>query len=376
MADSMTGAILALADGRIFRGDAFGAIGNTVGEVCFNTSLTGYQEILTDPSYTDQMVTFTYPHIGNVGVNVDDMESESISVRGCIVRAPARITSNYRAEQSLVEWLEEKGVVGISGIDTRALVRHLRDFGAQNGVIASDGMSEDDAVAMAKGWQGLEGRDLVGQVSRENQEQWKQGGSYELDKVAYNQPEADKHVVAFDFGCKRNIFRKLADRGLNVSIVPAQASAAEVLALKPDGIFLSNGPGDPAAVGYAVETIRELLDADVPIFGICMGHQLLSQALGLSTFKLKFGHRGGNHPVKDETTGKVEITSQNHGFAVCEDNLPEHVEITHRSLFDGTVEGLRVKGKSIFSVQHHPEASPGPQDSDYLFDHFAEQIRA
>ena len=376
MADSMTGAILALADGRIFRGDAFGAIGNTVGEVCFNTSLTGYQEILTDPSYTDQMITFTYPHIGNVGVNVDDMESESISVRGCIVRAPARITSNYRAEQSLVEWLEEKGVVGISGIDTRALVRHLRDFGAQNGVIASDGMSEDDAVAMAKGWQGLEGRDLVGQVSRENQEQWKQGGSYELDKVAYNQPEADKHVVAFDFGCKRNIFRKLADRGLNVSIVPAQASAAEVLALKPDGIFLSNGPGDPAAVGYAVETIRELLDADVPIFGICMGHQLLSQALGLSTFKLKFGHRGGNHPVKDETTGKVEITSQNHGFAVCEDNLPEHVEITHRSLFDGTVEGLRVKGKSIFSVQHHPEASPGPQDSDYLFDRFAEQIRA
>ena len=376
MADSMTGAILALADGRIFRGEAFGAIGNTVGEVCFNTSLTGYQEILTDPSYTDQMITFTYPHIGNVGINEDDMESESISVRGCIVRAPARITSNYRAEKPLVEWLQEKGVVGIAGIDTRALVRHLRDFGAQNGVIASDGMSEDDAVAMAKGWHGLEGRDLVGQVSRDQQEQWKQGGSFDLDSMSYGHPDADKHVVAFDFGCKRNIFRKLADRRLNVSIIPAQTSAADVLAMNPDGIFLSNGPGDPAAVGYAVDTIRELLDADIPIFGICMGHQLLSQALGLSTFKLKFGHRGGNHPVKDETTGKIEITSQNHGFAVCDDHIPDHVEVTHRSLFDGTIEGVCVKGKSIFSVQHHPEASPGPQDSDYLFDRFAEQIRA
>jgi len=375
MADSMTGAILALADGRVFRGEAFGAIGNTVGEVCFNTALTGYQEILTDPSYTDQIITFTYPHIGNVGVNEDDMESPSISVRGCIVRAPARLTSNYRAEQTLVEWLEEKDIVGIAGIDTRALVRHLRDFGAQNGVIASDGMSEEDAVAMACSWQGLEGRDLVGQVSRETKSEWQQG-SYDLNAVSYHQPVADKHVVAFDFGCKRNIFRKLADRGLNVSIVPAQTTAADILAMNPDGIFLSNGPGDPAAVAYAVDTIRELLDADIPIFGICMGHQLLSQALGLSTFKLKFGHRGGNHPVKDETTGKIEITSQNHGFAVADDNIPEHVEITHRSLFDGTVEGLRVKGKSIFSVQYHPEASPGPQDSDYLFDRFAEQIRS
>ncbi len=370
MADSMTKAILALADGQVFHGEAFGAIGNTVGEVCFNTSMTGYQEILTDPSYTDQIITFTYPHIGNVGINPNDMESDSVSVRGCIVRAPSRITSNYRAEGDLDAWLADHGVVGIAGIDTRALVRNLRDNGAQNGVIASDGMSEADAVARAREWVGLDGRDLVGQVSCENQRQWRQG-SYDLDRGDFQSPECAKHVVAFDFGCKRNIFRKLADRGLKVTIVPASASAADVLAMNPDGIFLSNGPGDPAAVGYAVETIRELLYADTPIFGICMGHQLLSQALGLSTFKLKFGHRGGNHPVKDETTGKIEITSQNHGFAVADDHIPAHVEITHRSLFDGTIEGLQVKGKPIFSVQYHPEASPGPQDADYLFDRFA-----
>jgi len=370
MADSMTKAILALADGQVFHGEAFGTIGNTVGEVCFNTSMTGYQEILTDPSYTDQIITFTYPHIGNVGINPDDMESDSVSVRGCIVRAPSRITSNYRAEGDLDAWLADHGVVGIAGIDTRALVRKLRDNGAQNGVIASDGMSEADAVARAREWVGLDGRDLVGQVSCENQRQWRQG-SYDLDRGDFQSPECARHVVAFDFGCKRNIFRKLADRGLKVTIVPASASAADVLAMNPDGIFLSNGPGDPAAVGYAVKTIRELLDADTPIFGICMGHQLLSQALGLSTFKLKFGHRGGNHPVKDETTGKIEITSQNHGFAVADDHIPAHVEITHRSLFDGTIEGLQVKGKPIFSVQYHPEASPGPQDADYLFDRFA-----
>jgi carbamoyl-phosphate synthase small subunit len=372
-------AILALADGRIFRGQAFGAIGESVGEVCFNTSLTGYQEILTDPSYTDQIITFTYPHIGNVGTNADDYESESASVRGCIVRAPARITSNYRSESDFGTWLKEQNVVGIADIDTRALVRHLRDIGAQNGVIASNGMSEEDAVARANAWAGLEGRDLVGQVSCDETSVWApEGGSgtYDLDAVCYRNVEADKHVVAFDFGCKRNIYRKLSDRGLKVSIVPAQTSASEILAMNPDGIFLSNGPGDPAAVGYAVEEIRKLLDSDTPIFGICMGHQLLSQALGLSTFKLKFGHRGGNHPVKDETTGKIEITSQNHGFAVSDDSVPDHVEITHRSLFDGTVEGLKVKDKPIFSVQYHPEASPGPQDADYLFDRFADLIRS
>jgi carbamoyl-phosphate synthase small subunit len=368
-------AILALADGRIFKGKALGAAGHTVGEVCFNTSMTGYQEILTDPSYTHQIITFTYPHIGNVGVNDVDMESNKISVRGLIVRAPARITSNYRAEKDMATWLIENGVVGIADIDTRALVRHLRDNGAQNGVIASDGMSEADAVAMARGWHGLEGRDLVGQVSRKQTERW-DVGSYGLDAASFQTPELHKHVVAFDFGCKNNIFRKLVDRGLKVSIVPANTSAAAVLAMNPDGIFLSNGPGDPAAVGYAVDTIRELLHASKPIFGICMGHQLLAQALGLSTFKLKFGHRGGNHPVKDLTTGKIEITSQNHGFAVRDEHVPEHVEITHRSLFDGTVEGLKVKDKPVFSVQYHPEASPGPQDADYLFDRFAEMLSA
>jgi carbamoyl-phosphate synthase small subunit len=361
---------LVLADGRVFNGQAYGAIGHCVGEVCFNTSLTGYQEILTDPSYTDQIMTFTYPHIGNVGINDVDMESDAISVRGLIVRAPTQITSNYRSEGDLQAWLQEKGVVGLAGIDTRALVRHLRDNGAQNGVITSDGMSAEDALAMARGWDGLEGRDLVGQVSRKAVESW-DIGTYDLDATAFETPELKKHVVAFDYGCKRNIFRKLVDRGLKVTIVPAQATAAEVLAMKPDGIFLSNGPGDPAAVSYAVDTIRELLKADTPIFGICMGHQLLSQALGMSTFKLKFGHRGGNHPVKDETTGKIEITSQNHGFAVHDENVPEHVEITHRSLFDGTVEGLRVKDRPVFSVQYHPEASPGPHDADYLFDRFA-----
>jgi len=370
---SETQAILALADGRIFRGVAFGATGNTVGEVCFNTSLTGYQEILTDPSYTDQIMTFTYPHIGNVGVNAQDMESGDIAVRGLIVRAPARKTSSYRAEQDLEDWLISKSVVGIAGIDTRALVRHLRDHGAQHGVIASDGMSEQEAVEKANAWVGLEGRDLVGKVSCSELSTWQQG-TYDIDAAAYKNPAIEKHVVAFDFGCKRNIFRKLSDRGLKVSIVPAQTSAKDVLAMNPDGIFLSNGPGDPSAVGYAVDTIRELVAGDIPIFGICMGHQLLSQALGLQTFKLKFGHRGGNHPVKDETTGKIEITSQNHGFAVADDVVPDSVEITHRSLFDGTVEGLCVKDKPIFSVQYHPEASPGPQDADYLFDRFADLL--
>ena len=375
MTDSDTGAILALADGRIFHGAAMGAIGNTVGEVCFNTAMTGYQEILTDPSYTDQIITFTYPHIGNVGVNRHDMESDAISVRGCIVRAPARITSNFRAEQDLNAWLTDHGVVGIAGIDTRALVRHLRDHGAQNGVIASDGMAVNAAIAMAAGWAGLAGRDLVGQVSCKQPYDWQQG-CYALDAGDYSTPVCNKHVVAFDFGCKRNIFRKLADRGLKVSVVPASTSASAIMAMHPDGIFLSNGPGDPAAVGYAVNTIRMLLDTDTPIFGICMGHQLLSQALGLSTFKLKFGHRGGNHPVRDETTGKIEITSQNHGFAVADADIPAHVEITHRSLFDGTIEGLKVKDRPVFSVQYHPEASPGPQDADYLFDRFAALINA
>ncbi len=373
-ATSPTPAFLALADGRIFQGVSLGAVGNTIGEVCFNTSMTGYQEILTDPSYTDQIITFTYPHIGNVGVNEVDMESDKISVRGLIVRAPARQTSNYRAEQSLEAWLQANNVVGIADIDTRALVRHLRDNGSQTGVIASDSMSEEEAVKQAQAWEGLEGKDLVGQVSRTDIDTWRHG-TYQLDNTVFTSPVTNKHVVAFDFGCKKNIFRKLTDRGIKVSMVPAGTSAQEVLDMNPDGIFLSNGPGDPAAVGYAVETIKELIAKDTPIFGICMGHQLLSQALGLKTFKLKFGHRGGNHPVKDLTTGKVEITSQNHGFAVADDEVPADIEVTHRSLFDHTVEGLKVKNKPIFSVQYHPEASPGPQDADYLFDRFSDLMK-
>jgi len=373
-ATTPTPAFLALADGRIFHGIALGATGNTIGEVCFNTSMTGYQEILTDPSYTEQIITFTYPHIGNVGVNEVDEESDKISVRGLIVRAPARQTSNYRAEQSLQTWLETNNVVGIADIDTRALTRHLRDNGSQTGVISSDGMSEEEAVKQAQAWEGLEGKDLVGQVSRKESDTWRQG-TYNLDNAVFTSPTSNKHVVAFDFGCKNNIFRKLTDRGIKVSVVPANTSAQDVLDMNPDGIFLSNGPGDPAAVSYAVETIKILIEKDTPIFGICMGHQLLSQALGLKTFKLKFGHRGGNHPVKDLTTGKVEITSQNHGFAVADDDVPSHVEVTHRSLFDNTVEGLKVKNKSIFSVQYHPEASPGPQDADYLFDRFNELLK-
>ncbi len=367
-------AILVLEDGRVFHGAALGAIGHTVGEVCFNTSMTGYQEILTDPSYREQIMTFTQPHIGNVGVNRDDMESEHAAVRGCVVRAYARITSNYRAEQDLDGWLREQGVVGIHGVDTRALVRHLRIHGAQRGVIASDSTSIEQAQDMARKWPGLEGRDLVGEASCREEKSWQGGGGYDLAKGCWREaPNARAQVVVLDFGCKRNIFRKLAERGLDLRIVPAWTSAESILEMKPDGVFLSNGPGDPSAVGYAVETIRRLLhERDLPIFGICMGHQLLSLALGLQTFKLKFGHRGGNHPVRDESSGHIEITSQNHGFAVREQSIPEEVEITHRSLFDGTVEGLRLRERPVFSVQYHPESSPGPHDSEALFDRFAE----
>ncbi len=362
-------AILALADGRIFHGRTYGHHGRVAGEVCFNTSMTGYQEILTDPSYADQIITFTYPHIGNVGVNDTDMESADVAVRGLIVRAPARVTSSYRAEADLETWLKEHKVTGIAGIDTRALVRHLRDHGARNGVIASDGTGEDEAVGLARAWEGLEGRDLVGCVSRRHASGWNQGG-YDLDASRHRSGGDVWHVAVLDFGCKSNILRRLVERDCRLTVMPAATTVKEVLDVQPDGVFLSNGPGDPSAVSYAVDTIRGLLETGIPMFGICMGHQLLSQALGLPTFKLKFGHRGGNHPVRDETTGRIEITSQNHGFAVCDKHVPEHVEITHRSLFDGTVEGLRVKDKPVFSVQYHPEASPGPHDADHLFDRF------
>ncbi|MDX8393888.1 MAG: glutamine-hydrolyzing carbamoyl-phosphate synthase small subunit [Mariprofundales bacterium] len=369
-------AFLALADGRIFYGNVFGAQGTVSGEVCFNTSMTGYQEILTDPSYTDQLITFTCPHIGNVGINKNDMESDTAAARGLIVRQATRSTSNYRSEQSLQHWLEEKNMVGISGIDTRALTRHLRVNGSLNGVLCSDNsLTESEAITQAKQWHGLQGRDLVGQISIKKLRPWTQG-SYQLDANAFYSSKATRHVVAFDFGCKHNILRKLADRNCRVTLIPASSSAEMVLQLQPDGIFLSNGPGDPSAVPYAVKEIHKLLDYNVPMFGICMGHQLLSQALGLSTFKLKFGHRGGNHPVasisteKDAVPVRVEITSQNHGFAVADTPMIDGVDITHRSLFDNTIEGLRLRSAAVFSVQYHPEASPGPHDSDYLFDRF------
>lgn len=368
-------AMLILEDGRSFQGQAFGAKGHAVAEVCFNTSMSGYQEILSDPSYTDQMVCFTCPHIGNVGTNSDDMESKKASVRGLIVRQATRITSSYRAQDSLQTWLEHHNVVGISDVDTRALTRHLRNKGALRGVIVSDGMLEKDALALANSWQGLNGRDLVKQVSSQESYEWTEG-SYDLDKQCVRSTGHEHHIVALDFGCKDNILRLLADRACRITVMPCDTSAQAVLAYQPDGIFLSNGPGDPAAVGYAVAMIKELLEHNIPIFGICMGHQLLSQALGLTTFKLKFGHRGGNHPVRHESTGKIDITSQNHGYAVSDAQLPDHIEITHRSLFDDTVEGLRLRNKAVFSVQYHPEASPGPRDAEALFDQFISNIHA
>jgi len=362
-------AMLILEDGRSFHGRSFGAIGHAVAEVCFNTSLSGYQEILSDPSYTDQIVCFTCPHIGNVGINHADMESKSASVRGLIVRQNSRQTSSFRSQESLNNWLKQQQVVGISDIDTRALTRHLRTKGALRGVIVSDHLSEEEALALANRWDGLNGRDLVGQVSTKQPYEWLEG-KYNLTQQSFEKPETKHHVVALDFGCKENILRLLADRGCRITVMPCTASAQDVLNCQPDGIFLSNGPGDPSAVTYAVSMIRELLKKDIPIFGICMGHQLLSQALGLKTFKLKFGHRGGNHPVRHELTGKIEITSQNHGYAVNDEQLDETIEITHRSLFDGTVEGLRLRHRPVFSVQYHPEASPGPQDAEALFDQF------
>jgi len=371
--DRQQSAILALSDGRIFHGFALGSRGCSAGEVCFNTAITGYQEILTDPSYKDQLITFTTPHIGNVGCNSVDMESKGVAAKGMIIRQAARTTSNYRSQQTLDSWLVDHGVVAISGIDTRALTRHLRDHGATNGVIGSDGTSADLLVAQAKAWQGLQGRDLVAEVSGNNPQQWSQG-SYHLDHVNYRTTTAKSLVVVIDFGCKQNILRMLADRDLDIRVVPAATDAETILAMQPAGIFLSNGPGDPSAVGYAVATIRQLLKHDTPIFGICMGHQLLCQALGLATFKLKFGHRGGNHPVQQG--GKVEISSQNHGFAVSDDAIPDGIEVTHRSLFDGTIEGIALSNRPVFSVQYHPEASPGPHDGTYLFDRFATMVNS
>ncbi len=367
--------VLVLADGTVFRGRGVGAVGDAVGEVCFNTSMTGYQEILTDPSYAGQIITFTFPHIGNTGANPEDVETTTPAARGLILRADVTEPSNWRATRHLDDWLKSFGLVGLSGIDTRRLTRRIRDLGAPNGVVAHspDGRFDIDALkAKAAGWPGLEGMDLAMEVTCRQTHEWSEA-AWTLGQGYGRQESPRFHVVAMDFGAKRNILRCLAAAGCRVTVVPATATVEDVMRHKPDGVFLSNGPGDPAATGvYAVPTIRGILDTGVPLFGICLGHQMLSLALGGTTRKMALGHRGANHPVKDLATGRVEITSQNHGFVVVPESLPDTVEVTHVSLFDGTNEGIRVKGKPVFSVQHHPEASPGPQDSHYLFHRFVD----
>jgi carbamoyl-phosphate synthase small subunit len=371
-----TPALLALEDGTLFRGVSIGADGYSVGEVVFNTSLTGYQEIVTDPSYARQIVTLTYPHIGNVGVNPEDVESSGIFAAGLVVRdVPARL-SNWRSQQSLGEYLKERGVVGIAGIDTRKLTRILRDKGAQRGcLMAGAGMDEGEAVRQAQGFPGLQGMDLAKEVCVRAAYEWTET-EWVLGS-GYGQAESPHYrVVAYDFGIKRNILRMLAQRGCRLTVVPAQTPAREVLAMNPDGVFLSNGPGDPEPCDYAIAAIREILEKRVPVFGICLGHQLLGLASGARTVKMKFGHHGANHPVQELATGQVMITSQNHGFAVDEASLPAHLKPTHRSLFDGSLQGVERTDCPAFSFQGHPEASPGPHDLAPLFDRFIASMRS
>ncbi len=372
-------AVLILADGTVFWGRGVGAEGRRVGEVCFNTSITGYQEILTDPSYAGQIITFTFPHIGNVGANPEDIETLTPAARGLVLRAGITEPSNWRAAQHLDAWLKAQNLIGIAGIDTRALTRRIRDLGAPQGCIAHDPKGALDPATLgaeAAAWPGLEGMDLAKEVSCRQSYDWDQT-AWALGRGYGTLSEPRHHVVAVDYGAKRNILRCLAALGCRVTVVPATASAEDVLGHAPDGVFLSNGPGDPAATGaYAVPVINEILRAGIPLFGICLGHQMLALALGARTEKMKFGHRGANHPVKDLATAKVEITSQNHGFVVTRHSLPGGVKPTHISLFDGSLEGLRLEGKPVFSVQYHPEASPGPQDSHYLFERFIGMIDA
>jgi carbamoyl-phosphate synthase small subunit len=369
-------AVLVLEDGSVFHGSSIGVAGHAVGEVVFNTAMTGYQEILTDPSYANQIITLTYPHIGNTGTTPEDEESGRIVASGLVIRDLSRVASNWRNSQPLGEYLQQRGIVAISDIDTRRLTRLLREQGAQNGCILA-GANPDTAVALnlARQFPGLKGMDLAQVVSTGTPYQWTEG-VWQLGR-GYSEP-ANKpqfHVVAYDYGVKRNILRMLAARGCRISVVPAKTPAEEVLALKPDGVFLSNGPGDPEPCDYAIEAIRKILDTDLPVFGICLGHQLLGLACGAKTVKMKFGHHGANHPVKDLQTGRVMITSQNHGFAVDEASLPANVEATHRSLFDGSLQGIRRTDKPAFSFQGHPEASPGPHDISPLFDHFIKLMR-
>ncbi len=366
-------AALALSDGTVFWGKGLGAAAKKIGEVCFNTSITGYQEILTDPSYAGQIVTFTFPHVGNVGTNPEDIETLVPAARGLVLREDITAPSNFRSTQTLDAWLKANGIPGICGVDTRALTRHIRDAGAPNGTLIHRPDGKIDAAALveeAAAWPGLEGMDLAKEVTARQSYTWDET-AWALGKGYGKLGKPKFHVVAIDYGAKRNILRCLAEAGCKVTVLPAQATVEDVLRHKPDGVFLSNGPGDPAATGvYAVPTIKALLDKRVPIFGICLGHQLLALALGAKTTKLARGHRGANHPVKDLETGKVEITSQNHGFAVLPETLPSSTKVTHVSLFDQTNEGLRCLDRPAFSVQYHPEASPGPQDAHYLFARF------
>jgi carbamoyl-phosphate synthase small subunit len=371
-------AVLVLSDGYVAWGRGFGASGSAVGEVCFNTSITGYQEIMTDPSYAGQIVTFTFPHIGNVGVNEEDLESRVDGAVGCLVREDVTAPSNFRAEGTFDAWMAAKGKIGIAGLDTRALTRRIRLSGAPNAVIAHSPDGEFDLpalLAQAKAWPGLEGMDLAKVVSRSASESWT-GDAWALGKgYGASDGEGRPHVVALDFGAKDNIFRNLVHAGAKVTVVPGNSSLADVLALSPAGVFLSNGPGDPAATGeYAVPVIQGLLEAGIPIFGICLGHQMLALAAGAKTIKMHQGHRGANHPVKRLADDVVEITSMNHGFAVDAASLPAGVVETHRSLFDGSNCGIEITGKRAFSVQYHPEASPGPMDSFYLFTKFIESL--
>lgn len=380
-------AILALEDGSVFRGPGFGAQTSACGEVCFNTSMTGYQEILTDPSYKGQIVTMTYPLIGNYGVNDQDVESWRPHVAGFVIRELSPVVSNWRSDHTLASYLESNGIPGIQGIDTRALTKKLRVRGALKGFISTQPISDEDAVSRAKNWAGLIGVDYVKEVTHKEPFLWdakdEQSASFNLMRgnvlvnartVTDPMPAADIPIVAYDFGMKYNILRRLRQRGFKVQVVPATTTAAEALTYKPAGIFLSNGPGDPAALGYAVQAASDLVKTGLPIFGICLGHQILGQAFGGKTFKLKFGHRGGNQPVKDLESGKVEITSQNHGFAVDAQSLPSEVEVNRVNLNDQTVEGMRHKKKPILCVQYHPEASPGPHDSTPLFAEFRKMI--
>jgi carbamoyl-phosphate synthase small subunit len=370
-------AALVLADGTVFWGSGIGAAGRAVGEVCFNTAMTGYQEVMTDPSYAGQIITFTFPHIGNVGANSEDVESTTPVARGIVLAGDITEPSNWRATRSFNDWLKSNGLVGIAGVDTRRLTRRLRDGGAANAAIAHAPNGDLDIASLqaeAAAWPGLDGMDLAIQVTRRQTGEWDQT-QWQIDR-GYGTQNAPRHrVVAIDYGAKRNILRALASAGCAVTIVPADATAEDVLRHKPDGIFLSNGPGDPAATGvYAVPVIQALIETGTPIFGICLGHQLLSLAVGGRTEKMHHGHRGANHPVKELETGKVEITSQNHGFVVAPESLPANCEATHISLFDGTNEGFRMKDRPVFAVQYHPEASPGPADSHHLFDRFVRMM--